>query len=264
MKNKLNSRIIRGVEKAWFFDTIRAGFAYTHTAPYRKFGFTLAEVLITLGIIGVVAAMTLPTLVQKYRNRVVETRLQKFYSMMNQAVKSAEVEYGDKKIWFEDVGGLAVDSDGNPIEGSSKIDIWFTKYLAPHIKIIKKTIESDGRPTYYFADGSALSTPDATVSRDWVFFTGNPEKCNKKYENPYGICKFIFEFYPASDSADWKFLYNKGFEPAKVKWDGTKELLYSGNAWACAKETIGRAYCAALIQHNGWKIPADYPLKVDY
>ena len=31
-----------------------------------KFGFTLAEVLITLGIIGVVAAMTIPTLMQKY------------------------------------------------------------------------------------------------------------------------------------------------------------------------------------------------------
>lgn len=41
--------------------------------------------------------MTLPTLVQKYRNRVVETRLQKFYSAINQAVKMAELEYGDKK-----------------------------------------------------------------------------------------------------------------------------------------------------------------------
>lgn len=29
-----------------------------------KFGFTLAEVLITLGIIGIVAAMTIPTLLQ--------------------------------------------------------------------------------------------------------------------------------------------------------------------------------------------------------
>lgn len=44
----------------------------------RKFdGFTLAEVLITLGIIGVVAALTLPALVQNYRNQVVETRLKR-------------------------------------------------------------------------------------------------------------------------------------------------------------------------------------------
>ena len=33
----------------------------------KIFGFTLAEVLITLGIIGVVAAMTLPTLIQNYK-----------------------------------------------------------------------------------------------------------------------------------------------------------------------------------------------------
>ena len=51
-----------------------------------KEGFTLAEVLITLGIIGVVAALTLPSLIQKNNNKVVETRLKKFYSTMNQAL----------------------------------------------------------------------------------------------------------------------------------------------------------------------------------
>ena len=35
----------------------------------RKSAFTLAEVLITLGIIGVVAAMTLPTLNQKLEDQ---------------------------------------------------------------------------------------------------------------------------------------------------------------------------------------------------
>lgn len=37
--------------------------------------FTLAEVLITLGIIGVVAAMTLPTLVQRYKEQETVTRV---------------------------------------------------------------------------------------------------------------------------------------------------------------------------------------------
>lgn len=60
-------------------------------------GFTLAEVLITLGIIGVVAAMTLPALIQKNNNKVVETRLKKFYSAINQAIMLAENDYGDKK-----------------------------------------------------------------------------------------------------------------------------------------------------------------------
>lgn len=225
--------------------------------------FTLAEVLITLGIIGVVAAMTLPTLVQKYRNRVVETRLQKFYSAINQAVKMAEVEYGDKKIWYEDLGGNQLDSHGNPIEGSSKVDIWFTKYLAPHIKIVKKTIENDGKPTYYFADGSALAVLSESYSRTWYFYTGNPDKCIKKYSNPSGICAFIFHFYPVVNNDEWKYLYNRGFEPVKYNWDGQLDSLYNSSVNGC-KASDNRAFCTAIIQYNGWKIPADYPVKVDY
>lgn len=71
-----------------------------------KQAFTLAEVLITLGIIGVVAAMTLPALIQSYANTVVETRLAKFYSTINQAIARAEVNYGDRRYWFEETAGI--------------------------------------------------------------------------------------------------------------------------------------------------------------
>ena len=60
-----------------------------------KKGFTLAEVLITIGIIGVVAALTLPVLIANYRKNVVVERLKKFYTVMNQAVLQATEEYGD-------------------------------------------------------------------------------------------------------------------------------------------------------------------------
>ena len=58
----------------------------------KNFAFTLAEVLITLAIIGVVAAMTLPTLVNKYQDRVNETRYKKAVSMLSQAVQLAMAE----------------------------------------------------------------------------------------------------------------------------------------------------------------------------
>lgn len=48
-------------------------------------GFTLAEVLITLGIIGIVAAMTLPTLVANHRKKVLQTQFLKTYSDLNNA-----------------------------------------------------------------------------------------------------------------------------------------------------------------------------------
>ena len=83
----------------------------------KRCAFTLAEALITLGIIGVVAAMTLPILVQTYRNHVVETRLKKFYSIINQAVQRAEVDYGDRKDWYEDLQGATLDKNGNRVDG---------------------------------------------------------------------------------------------------------------------------------------------------
>lgn len=49
-----------------------------------RFAFTLAEVLITLGIIGVVAAMTIPTMIENARNRELQVQLKKVYSEWNQ------------------------------------------------------------------------------------------------------------------------------------------------------------------------------------
>ena len=48
-----------------------------------RHAFTLAEVLITLGIIGVVAAMTMPTLIQKQNERETVVRLKKIHSVLS-------------------------------------------------------------------------------------------------------------------------------------------------------------------------------------
>ena len=56
--------------------------------------FTLAEVLITLGIIGVVATLTLPTLITNYKNKEYATRAKRTYSLINQAVQKYQAEEG--------------------------------------------------------------------------------------------------------------------------------------------------------------------------
>lgn len=56
--------------------------------------FTLAEVLITLGIIGVVAAMTLPALINKTHGAQYRTALQKSYSILQQALQSLNADQG--------------------------------------------------------------------------------------------------------------------------------------------------------------------------
>ena len=60
-----------------------------------KAAFTLAEVLITLGIIGVVAALTLPTVINNIKHKQLETAFKAAYSIFSQAVMNMKREDGE-------------------------------------------------------------------------------------------------------------------------------------------------------------------------
>ncbi len=60
----------------------------------KFFGFTLAEVLITLGIIGVVAAMTIPTLIANTRSQQYRSKFKKTISTLSQAARMSQAQYG--------------------------------------------------------------------------------------------------------------------------------------------------------------------------
>ena len=86
----------------------------------KKFsGFTLAEVLITLGIIGVVAAMTIPILITEHQKRTTVTKLQKAISVINQAYRLA----------YDDVGEATAE-EAKTLVGKG----YYDKYWAPYIK----------------------------------------------------------------------------------------------------------------------------------
>ena len=59
----------------------------------KRFGFTLAEVLITLGIIGVVAAMTIPNLIANTNGAKFRSQFKKTISTLNQAGLMAQAQY---------------------------------------------------------------------------------------------------------------------------------------------------------------------------
>lgn len=61
----------------------------------KKSGFTLAEVLIILGIIGVVASITIPMLIANYQKKQTVTKLQKAISVINQAYRLAYDDVGE-------------------------------------------------------------------------------------------------------------------------------------------------------------------------
>ncbi len=95
----------------------------------KKNAFTLAEVLITLGIIGVVAAMTLPALIQKQQEKEIVTGLKKFYTLMSEAYTRAVDDNGPIEFW-----AIAGTIDGNDseegyTESANKYTDIFTRYL---------------------------------------------------------------------------------------------------------------------------------------
>ncbi len=72
---------------------------FIHLRFYNKIfkfkpAFTLAEILITLGIIGIVAALTIPTLMSSIQNRQLEVGLKNAYSTLTQALKMYEQDNG--------------------------------------------------------------------------------------------------------------------------------------------------------------------------
>ena len=65
----------------------------------NKNGFTLAEVLITLGIIGVIAALVIPGLIENTEKRQTVEKLKKVYSTISQAASLAQESNGDMNSW---------------------------------------------------------------------------------------------------------------------------------------------------------------------
>ncbi len=60
----------------------------------KQAAFTMAEVLITLGLIGIVAAMTIPQLIKNYQIKVLQTEFKKAYADLNTASKMFQVRNG--------------------------------------------------------------------------------------------------------------------------------------------------------------------------
>ena len=82
---------------------------FAHTAPYAKsahnslvkaIAFTLAETLVVMGIIGVVAALTIPNLNQSTGDREKIAKVKKIYSNLEDAFGRATAVYGPYDTWF--------------------------------------------------------------------------------------------------------------------------------------------------------------------
>ena len=201
--------------------------------------FTLAETLITIGIIGIIAALTLPSLIEKHQKKVTVTRLKAFNSIMAQAFQTSKLKYGDYDNWDSNQFLAGQDDKG---DGKKQL-LWLEKYLLPNIKYLE-AYAKDQYAVVALPNGSGFSTYN-----EIYFF------CVK-----YSDCKKVMEDYDNSRSRFiFQFSSEYGFEPYNCGWEGTRDELFKVNSCKhlCSKTSSGM--CAKLIQYDGWEIKDDYP-----
>ena len=236
----------------------------------KKFGFTLAEVLITLGIIGVVAAMTIPSLMTTFQKRETVSKLKSTYSIISQAIKLSENDNGELETW-----DYTLDNEQ-----------WVSTYLKNYMKM--SSIQSwrygmwqnwkllDGSvlnwgssmyssPRYVLANGVLISFYVNSYSGAgnfikqgvWIIADIN----GNSGPNRMGRDLFVMSIYPYLDSNE-KFVmgaHDQCGSGAIHKFLTREQLLNSGCA-TCKKDYSGWGWaCSRLIQLDNWQISKDYP-----
>lgn len=232
-------------------------FGETERKNMKKFGFTLAEVLITLGIIGVVAAMTLPTLFGNIQKRQTVSRLQKVYAELKQAVKISSDENGDPSGW----------------DYTLTNEEFIKRYFAPYLKISVVNVDHtytdlQGRSRgYYHSDNPTF----ITMSGAFVMFYHEPQPYQaqnhllvdingKTPPNRMGKDVFAFTFLDENLVTYTQYTSQGMIRELSIR----KNLLGSGTSGQCSYTAGGGifgagSYCSRLIEVDGWKIADDYP-----
>ena len=233
-----------------------------------KVAFTLAEVLITLGIIGVVAALTLPSVIERHQKLETVTKLKRVYSTLSQMQVSS----------FAD-NGLASDflTIGDNVD-AEKTEQYFKTFWLPYLK--SPIIANDNKGFYSKSDpykqidGSAsgmtfgtryslgrvmLSAQDGTIYTVWVmgwelhddgtqtakfrdYYIVYVDINGTKQPNRYGRDVFAFTISPENNVVK---PYCSNLSKGEVNEN-------------CSKIGSGSC-CAAKIVNDGWEIKDDYP-----
>lgn len=209
--------------------------------------FTLAEVLIVLGIIGLIADMTIPTLINGYQKQVTIVKLKNSYTKLSEMLKFSEIDNGPMNQWV--VTAETIQGVDYP---------FFNTYIKPYLrtsnKIAYDLMNIDGQQLsgYDFLmlqDGSSItSLYNLSHGYIWLFLDLNGPK------DPNKLGKDIFMF---------QLLYSKGL---KFWLEGTTRngLINdaNGSGYQCKKGTYamyGGGACGALILNDGWQMLEDYP-----
>ena len=239
---------------------------FGHNFKKSKCAFTLAEVLITIGVIGVVAAITIPYLVTSYQKRMTVNRLKASYSKLAQALEAASEDYGPVEDWE------LSETDANQTSYKNAITTLVHERIMPYARVIDdcgqncplrrkiKICRLNGYCSWGHRD-SAYYTIYLADGSSWEFMIDNDGKTLK-------IIKVYIDINGNGSPNTF------GKDIFTVMLDDGVRLLGSdvkyrranllGNCRQCCSKNAGDYagdYCGGLIQRDGWPDMSDYPWK---
>lgn len=221
----------------------------------KKSAFTLAEVLITMGIIGVVAALTIPSLMNKYQKEAYVTELHKVYNDVYQALRQV---YSDRNT-------------DNPLEAGltsqEALDTWVKGYFkrvtdcgqdaepcfAPMSEYRKLNYTGTDLPwgtggtnVYALPDGATIR-PYYVANRTYLLFNIVVDVNGPKGPNIVGRDFFVFNIYKNGRIDD----YVDETTNAPLSVDDRNTLFANGCNSSTSNSLLG---CFGKIINDGWQM----------
>lgn len=208
----------------------------------NKNGFTLAEVLITLGIIGVVAAMTLPSLVANHRKKVLLTGLKKSYATISNGIRMSEIDNGETKDW--------------PYGASLDFNSFWNTYIYPYYPGSKMCMT--------MADCGYRETVNLEFRMQW---SGAQWRLNSTFGDELlfqladGTVVFWAKNTYGPDGEIWYsnqvYIDVNGSKAPNTYCKDVYPFLKSGGGIVPQPDK-----CTELIFENSWEYPKDYPYRI--
>ena len=207
----------------------------------KSLAFTLSEVLLTMTVVGVVAAMTIPTLHYQKVRKEYTAKLKNFYSHMENAILDMQAEKGS----FKDMSKPGSYHDNY---------LWYLENIDPYYghAFVKDNGDSSNNKVY-LKDGSMITQfyPGGCLDIDY-------DINGDKGPNAAGRDRFRFLFCFTDAS--------------RTSWFGNKEFFfgpYCGpemSAAGTSRQALinqcksSKMYCTCLLQNDQWEFKDDYPL----
>ncbi len=202
-----------------------------------KSGFTIAEVLITLGIIGVVATITMSSLIEHKQKQETSIRLKNFYSIMQQAILHSEIDNGSVKYWSKPDVVYLSNGSYDSYSNDMLADKFYDNYLADYIKIIKRNYVGQRKTLQiYLPDGTTVQFGNGGCI-DMLVDTNGERK-----PNWLGYDRFAFLLCPKKTPSFGAYLYYE---------------KYTRNQAIQTCKQAGQ-YCSYVLQLDNWEFKDDY------